>query len=107
MSNLKVTQVRKTVTTAGSPVQLSLTSLKRQSFLLIADPNNTGTLYVGDSAVVAASALGIPLAANESVTLDGTNYEGTNEKFDASLVYVDATVSGDTLIVSYNEREVD
>lgn len=107
MSNLKLNEFRKTVTTAGSAVQLSLTTLKAQDILITADPDNSGTVYIGSASVSASSKLGIPLVANESVTLPGTEYQGVQEKFDMSLIYVDSNASGDTVIVSYYDREID
>lgn len=107
MSSLKPTQERITITTAGSPKVFSNVTLKVQDVLVIADPANTGVVYIGDSAVSASSGLGIPLNSSESATIDSTKYFGTEEFLDLNLFYVDSTSSGDVIILIYLEREVD
>lgn len=107
MSRLKLTQVRKTVTTSGVPVLLSGTPLKTASVLIIADPDNSGTIYIGDSDVDAATKLGVPIAAGDDLELEPAQYLGTYEFLDLNLMYVDSSNSGDSIIISYYEREVD
>ena len=104
---IKLTQKIVTVTTAGTPVQFSLPRIKAPSMIITADPANTGTVWIGDQSVKASTSLGLPLVADDSVTIDPSKYFGTNEQLDLSLFWVDSTVSGDKIIISYYEREVD
>jgi len=95
----KLTQDRRTIVTTGVAIQLSVAPLKSSSVLLIADPDNTGTIYVGDVNVSAASRLGIPIVANDSTTLDPTEFLGTSEEMELSKIWADSTVNGDVIIV--------
>jgi archaellin len=96
-------QKRVTVTTAGTRVQID-SALKVASVTITADPTNNGTIYVGDIAVNAAARLGQPQGANESLELSPPTQFGTQEQLDLSLIYVDATANGDSVIVSWYER---
>lgn len=102
---LKIAETQKTVTTAGSSVQLSLTSFTRQVFIILALDTNLGTIYIGDSNVTASTGLGFPLTSGEEVTLDAIKMVGTNELIDLTLLFADSTASGDKVTISYFERE--
>lgn len=97
-------QKRVTVSTSGTAVQVD-SALKTPCVIITADPNNSGTIYVGDINVDAATRLGQPQGANESITLEPPSWYGTEELIDCSKVYVDATSNGDAVIVSWYERE--
>lgn len=58
------------------------------SVVVYAETDNTGTIVVGDSTVIAtlATRRGIPLAAGDSVTVNITQLP---------FIYIDATISGD------------
>ena len=107
MSSLKITQVRVTVAVAGTPQPLSATELKVPAALVIADPQNSGTIYVGDSIVDASARLGAPLVASQDLEMDPTQYYGTSEFLDLSKIFVDTTSNGDAVIVTYFAREAD
>lgn len=100
-------QFRRIVVTSGIPVQLSLIVRKVPSAVVIADPSNTGTIFLGDSNVDAATRLGIPIIANDSVTLDPTEFLGTTEEIELFKIFVDSTANGDAVIVSFYENEDD
>jgi hypothetical protein len=87
---------RKTVTTAGTAVQLSSTAVRANQTLVTALSTNTGTVVVGGSTVVAAAGTrrGTPLAANESVSFN----------CDPTLLWLDATVNGEGVSFSYEAR---
>lgn len=104
---LKALQFIITVASAGSAVQFKLTSFEVQSFLITADPSNTGTIYIGDSNVDASLGLGTPLIASDSISFEAGIYEGTQEKWELASFYADSTASGDKIIVQHVEREVD
>jgi len=79
---------RKTVTTAGTAVQLASSSARVNEVAITALSTNTGVVVVGGSTVVAASGTrrGQPLAPNQTVTLDVQ---------DLSAVWIDSTVNGE------------
>lgn len=89
-----ITSDRKTVTTAGTRVQFQSVSTECRKVDITAELDNTGTVVVGGAGVVAALAtrMGTPLAAGDSLTVYIT---------DLSLLYLDATVSGDGVTYNY------
>ena len=84
---------RKVVTTAGTAVVLA-SATPCTSVAITAETDNTGFVVVGASDVIASLATrkGVPLEAGDSITL---------EVSDLSLVYIDATVSGDGVTYTY------
>lgn len=103
---LRLKQKRIVVPTAGTPVQFFTSSTPTTGALIIADPSNTGPIWIGDASVNASNGLGTPLSANENVELDGSLYEGVTENVDLSQQYVDVENDGDAIIIAYYEREV-
>ena len=84
----------KKVTTAGTAVQVSTTSIPCRKVLIQACPENTGTVVVGASTVVAASGTrrGYALVPGQDVVLAVT---------DVNKLYADATVSGEGISYVY------
>jgi hypothetical protein len=84
---------RKVVTTAGTAVQLA-PSASAEEVCITAETDNTGTIVVGGSGVVAALATrkGTPLAAGQSFStlLD-----------DLGDIWIDSTVNGDGVTFTY------
>ena len=78
-----------TVTTAGTRVQLTAQAIKR--VLIQAHEENTGTVVVGGSAVVAA------LSGRRGRALFATQAEAF-EVSNMNLLYIDSTASGDKVI---------
>jgi hypothetical protein len=87
---------RKTVTTAGTAVQLTATGVRANSTCVTALSTNTGMICVGASTVVAAAGTrrGTPLTAGQSVTFN----------CDPSLLYLDATVNGEGASYAWEAR---
>lgn len=85
-----------TVTTAGTRVALSATSLKMLSVALRAADTNGGTVVVGAVTVVAAASTrrGFPLKPGESIALNG-GHSGDGGAIDLADVYIDSTADGD------------
>lgn len=85
------TSGRQTVTTAGTAVQLSTTSVPFREVTICAETDNTGLITVGGSDVVAALATrkGIPLYASDCYTLSYP--QGS----DLTTIYIDTTVNTD------------
>lgn len=82
-----------TVTTAGTPVQLSATSSQAKRLDITADYNNSDMIVIGGSGVVGpvVGRKGVPLAPGNTYTFYIT---------DLSLVWVDAAADGQT--ATYN-----
>lgn len=90
---------RRVVTTAGSPVPLSVQSVAFRSVTITAETDNTGTIVVGADTVVAAQATrrGTPLAAGQALTFVATE----DHVDDLASIYLDATVDGDGVTFTY------
>ena len=87
---------RKVVTTAGTAEQMTTTDASAIAVSVTAESNNTGLIAVGDSDVVAAAGtqtnLLALLNAGDTVTLNIRN---------PSLLWLDATISGDGVAYGY------
>lgn len=86
---------RQTVTSAGTRVQLSSTSVKCREVTVMSETDNTGLIAVGDSSVVAAegSQRGIILLSGGSSVVLKIN--------DLNMIYIDSSVSGDGVTYAY------
>lgn len=74
----------KTVTTAGTRVQISTTSRPVTGVIIRALSTNTGTIYVGNATV--ASSNGFPLLMGEAISIPINNL---------NKVYIDSSVNGE------------
>lgn len=85
---------RKTVTTAGTRVQLTTASTICLSVTLTALLENTGIICVGGSTIVASASTrtGIPLRKGDSVVIEVDNL---------NKVYIDSTVNGEGVSYYY------
>lgn len=104
MSIKLFTAAQVTVTTAGTRVQVSATPTPITSVVIQADPDNTGYIFVGDDAV----AIGQASAALEpgrawTISPDASGREG-QEEYVLSDFYVDSSVNGNKVYVSYIKR---
>jgi LysM repeat protein len=90
-----------TVTTAGTRVQVSGSDLYVYSVSVQAKKANTGKIYVGDSSV--SSSRGYQLEPGEVITLNGFDGKAT-EEFNVTDLYVDATVNGEGVHVTYLKK---
>lgn len=84
---------RKVVTTAGTAVTLAASAASKE-VTITAELNNTGTVTVGGSTVVDATATrqGSPLYPGDTITIATDNL---------TEVYIDAEVNGDGVTYSY------
>lgn len=98
-------QLRVTVATGGSAEPLASSDTFVPAFTVTADPANSGTIYVGDSEVVASTKTGQPITANESIEFEPPAYFGTNELFNLNDFYIDATTNDDAVIVTWYDRK--
>lgn len=87
------------VTTAGTAIPVSSTSIDRVVAVFISAPAaNTGNIQVGDSTVEAAAAtrIGVEVAKATAITIQ---YAG--HYIDLQNIYVDALNNGDKALISY------
>lgn len=85
----------RTVTTAGTAVQLTATATPCRKVWLNADLGNTNPVVVGDSTVVAAN------GSQRGIVLIPGNPPVSIEIDDLSKLYVDAQTSGDEVCGVY------
>jgi len=94
-----------TVTTAGTPVQLSTSTTKATVLTITAKSTNTGTIWIGGSTVSAANKIGIPLGPPPAAGQPGGsitfNPAGNAAFYTLSEFYLDATVSGEGVSYAY------
>jgi len=102
-----------TVSTSGTPVQVSSTRQPFQSVLIQALPNNTGRIVVGSDNTVRANASGANpsgsalaiIGAPSSNTATPPSANGGNPTAPAAFnlqdLWIDATNGGEGVIVSY------
>lgn len=101
MAFWKPIAIQKTVTTAGTRVQASATSIFTPDVTVQALASNTGVIYVGD--VTVSSTAGIALTAGQSVSFS-IEPAGLGNDIDLSLVYLDSSVNGEKANVMYTKR---
>lgn len=93
--------VKVTVTTSGTAVALSSSVLLVRNFQICATAANTGTMWLGSSAVLASSGNGGPLAAKECT--GWISLGGTPVLYDLHKFFIDASVSGESVSVLYTK----
>ncbi len=98
MANASVVHnLSKTVTSSGTPVQLTTTAHTMANWLLIQPiSTNTGVIYIGGSGVTSSNANG--LAVGDSDVLWPS---ATSNIYDLSTIYIDASVSSEGVTVLY------
>ena len=98
-----------TVTTAGTPVQISSTDIWVKSFeVWIRDTNTSVNMYVGSSSV-ANSGTWMPRlrSAIYSFSVDSDRgLPAADGLFNLKNIYMDATSSGDVALVQYTTHTV-
>jgi len=93
----------KTVTTAGTRVQLTTSGIKSPSVSIQALRANTNVVYVGNSAVSSATHF-ISLAAGGTVVLSAEQFGLAGASIELSNIWLDAAVSAEGVMVGYFER---
>ena len=89
----------KTVTTAGTAVQLTTTNTPFKSGTIQALSTNTGTICIGPSTVLAASKNGVCLTAGQAEPL----YNVPTFSHDLSSFWIDSTVNGEGVAYQYEQ----
>lgn len=94
-ANNSIVSSRKAVTTAGTRVQLSATSVRIKGLMISGDLGNTGEVVVGDNSVVATQG-----AMVGNVIIPG-NAPFVLPVNDLNLVWIDANTNGDGICFTY------
>lgn len=91
---INIVDGNKTVTTAGTRVQLSTAYVPCVSITITANSANTGIICAGGSAIVATSSgrTGVPLSAGDTAIIEIVNL---------NKLYLDSTVSGEGVSYYY------
>ena len=92
----------RTVATAGTAVPLSTTQLFTTAFVIQANGNNAGLIYVGDSDVSSSNAPYRSTGATNEKEGQPVS-RGVIQTFDLSKIYINASSSGDGVKVEYIE----
>lgn len=89
-----------TVTTAGTRVQVSTTATPCASIYFEGLHTNTGKIYVGDVTVSSTNYM-FELDAKTGATIEGERLRGTTDELILSDFYVDSSVNGEKVVVTY------
>jgi hypothetical protein len=105
MANLvKVSQVNKTVTTAGTRVALAAATQRVRSLMIQAESTNTGVIYIGDI-TVSSTVKGATLTAGNSLTIEAPVMgQAGADDLDLASIYIDSSVNGDKVSVLFIAR---
>jgi hypothetical protein len=97
---LKLATLTKVVASAGTAVALHATANTLAfSLIITAQEDNTGFIYIGDSAIDSTSD---PLAPGESISITPSNHDDSLEYgYDLNQIYIDSSVSTDGVWVKY------
>ena len=100
---LKINNFTRSVTTAGTRVQLTTAGLKVPSVVIQALNGNTNPIFVGNDRVSSTLYL-VRLAANNTVSLSALAAGTGVTMVDLSTIWLDATTSGEGVNVGYMEQ---
>lgn len=89
--------VNKTVSSAGTRVQLFSSETPCHSFTIQANSGNTGVIYLGD-VTVSSTVYGAAITKGTSFS---ASCDGNDSKLDLSLWYIDAGTSNDAVSITY------
>lgn len=93
-------EINKTVTTAGTRVQVSTTDLYVSKIIVAGHAANTGHIYLGTVAV--SSAVGLQLKVGAApIAIGDIEIAGKDDMFNLKNMYVDASVSGEKVSILY------
>lgn len=97
-----------TITTSGTPVRVSATRIGAQGFLIQGLSTNTGKIYVGSSAMVIATGVGvfavIPAPTTGTLPSFSSTIVNAPAGFNLADIYIDADNSGEKVLISYTEQ---
>lgn len=92
--------LNKTVTTAGTRVQVSTTDLFVKKIVVAGHAANTGHIYLGDSTVASTAGLHLKVGA-PPIVIEAGQIGGKDDLFNLKDMYVDASVNGEKVSILY------
>jgi hypothetical protein len=101
-------QGKVTVTTAGTPVQVTTTRTVAQSVMVQALAANTGLIYVGLSTLNKSTGVGvlgiIPIPTTNIIGSVSASIPLAPAGINLADLWIDSTVNGEGVIISYTEQ---
>lgn len=94
---------RKTVTTAGTRVQLTTANLRVPSIDFQAESDNGGRMFIGNDQVSSSNCMA-SLGPGDSLSLVAADYGDADAQWDLSEFWIDSGTSTDGVFVGYAER---
>lgn len=99
-AHLVFSNTSKSVTSAGTRVQLSTDTTIRSGYIVIqALPANTGKIYVGGTGVTSAN--GVSLDAKACFVMNAETSKFGNRIFRLSDIYIDSSENGEGVSITY------
>jgi len=86
------------VAASGTPEALLSSKTFAYSVEIVAQSDNTGDIFIGDSSVAATDA---PRSGGDSVTLSGPLINGTQYEIDLSTIFIRVATNGDGVQFTY------
>jgi hypothetical protein len=93
-------ELNKTITTAGTRVQVSTTDLWVKKIIVAGHAANTGHIYLGTVAVSSSVGLQLKVGA-PPIVIGDIEFSGKDDKFNLKNMYVDASVNGEKVSILY------
>ena len=91
----------RTITSSGTAVRLAASRTLVRSFTAQAKAANTGVVYLGGANVLAASANGVALTAGVGIGYVAVGERKDSNMYDLNQFWVDSTISGDIVLITY------
>lgn len=99
----KLSHFTKTVTTAGTRVQLTTLGVKSPTVSIQALRGNTNVVYIGNNTVSSATHF-ISLAAGGTCVLSADLFGLAGAQIELSTIWIDSAVSGEGVMVGFIDR---
>jgi len=90
-----------TVTTAGTRVPLSATSIFVKQVTIHASNGNTGNIFVGDVTVSSSNGFQLKGTTDQSLVLGNSELHGTDDAFDLNKIYIDSAANNESVTYIY------
>lgn len=99
----KIKALQKNVTTAGTAVQLTTSSINAYGCKIKAKSGNTGFIYVGDANTVSSST-GYELDSDQTIDLSNLLGLDPSISIDLSNIWLNSSVNAEGVAVTWLER---
>lgn len=101
MARVTIKTFHKVVTTAGTQVPLSSTTILARNICIQALASNTGSIYIGESDV-SSSDFGVEITAGNSFSIELPSMgEAGSDDIDLKDIWIDAETNGEGVSVTY------